>query len=108
MDNSAFVKTFGNTPKVKVLDFFLENDVFDYSKSDVAEQTGISRATLDGFWDSLVKSRIIIESRRIGRAVLYRLNTQLPLVKRLIELDNFLTKQQTDMILKKGKIRLHA
>lgn len=100
MQKSAFVKTFGESPKIKVLDFLLDNRILDWSKSDMAEQTGISRATLDRFFDDLVKQKIIIKTRNIGRAELYKLNKNLPLIQKLIELDILLTKQQ------RGKIKI--
>ncbi len=93
MQKTKFVRTFGSSPRILVLDFLLDNDKLDYCKSDIAEQTGISRATLDGFWNELVKSRIIIKNRNIGRAQLYKLNKSLQLVQKLIELDNFLNNE---------------
>tara|TARA_Y100000310_G_scaffold140165_1_gene139538 strand:+ start:1434 stop:1814 length:381 start_codon:yes stop_codon:yes gene_type:complete len=96
MEESAFIKTFGNTPKIILLDFLLDNDIFDYSKSEIAQHTGISRVTLDRYWDSLIKDQILIQSREIGRATMFKLNKQNLVVKKLIELDNFLTKQEID------------
>ena len=72
--NSIFVETFGETPAVKVLDFFLTFDSFDYSKSQVAEEAGISRITLDKIWKEMVKQRMIVKTRSIGRADMYALN----------------------------------
>lgn len=94
MEESIFVKTFGRTPKIILLDFLLDNDIFDYSKSEIAQHTGISRVTLDRYWDPLIKDKILIKSREIGRATLFKLNKQNIIVKKLIELDNFLTKQE--------------
>jgi len=94
MKDSIFINTFGDTPKIRVLDFLLENEIFDYSKSDIAKHSEVSRATLDTFWDSLIKLEIIVENRRIGRAVLFKLNVENPMVKKLIELDNFLILKQ--------------
>ncbi len=90
---SNFIQTLGRSPKILVLDFLLDNDQLDYCKADIAEQAGLSRATLDRYWDELVKSRIILKSRQIGRAQLYVLNKKLPLVQKLLELDNFLNKK---------------
>jgi len=91
--DSAFVKTFGKSPRIQVLDFLLNNNLLDYCKADIAEQTAISRSTLDTFWNNLIKNKIIIKSRRIGRAELYKLNKKLPIVQKLIELGTFLTKE---------------
>ncbi|NQV00341.1 MAG: hypothetical protein HQ538_06405 [Parcubacteria group bacterium] len=98
MEQSAFIKTFGSTPKVILLDFLLDNDVFDYSKSEIAQHTGISRVTLDRYWDSFIKDKMLIQSREIGRATMFKLNKQNLVVKKLMELDNFLTMQEMNMI----------
>ncbi len=83
---SIFVETFGETPFVKVLDFFLTFDAFDYSKSQVAEETGVSRITLDKIWEELEDKKIIVKTRTIGRAEMYRLNKENTKVKVLLEL----------------------
>lgn len=84
---SVFVETFGESPLVKVIDFFLENYLFDYSKSQVAEQIEISRMTIDKIWEGLIKQEFITKTRVVGRAEMYKLNKSNPKVKALIELD---------------------
>ncbi len=84
--NTIFVETFGETPAVKVLDFLLTFDNFDYSKSQVSEGTGVSRITLDKIWKELVNQKIIVKTRAIGRADMYKLNKENPRVKVLQEL----------------------
>ncbi|MBI2173249.1 MAG: hypothetical protein HYT73_03520 [Candidatus Aenigmarchaeota archaeon] len=84
--NSIFVETFGETPVVKVLDFFLTYDSFDYSKSQVAEETGVSRITLDKIWEELIDKKIITKTRTIGRADMYKLNKEKSKVRVLMEL----------------------
>ena len=34
-DETIFIKFFGRTPVVKVLVFFIDNEAFDYSKTDI-------------------------------------------------------------------------
>lgn len=84
--NSIFIETFGETPAVKVLDFFLTFDSFDYSKSQVSEETGVSRITLDKIWKELLNQKIIVKTRSIGRADMYKLNKENLRVKVLQEL----------------------
>ncbi len=84
---SVFLETFGESPMVKVLDFFLTYQNFDYSKSQAAEETGISRITIENIWEKLIKAKIIVKTRTIGRAELYKINKQNPKVKALIDLD---------------------
>lgn len=83
---SVFVETFGESPQVVVLDFFLLFDRFDYSKSQVARETGVSRVTLEWVWKELEKEKIISKSRKIGRAQMYKLNNEAQTVKVLKEM----------------------
>lgn len=84
---SVLVKLFGSAPLVRVIDFFLTFREFDYAKSQVASETGVSRITIEGIFERLEKSKIIVKTRRVGPAQLYRLNTSNPRVKALIEMD---------------------
>ncbi len=84
---SLLTETFGETPLLKVIDFFLTFREFDYSKTQVAEEVGISRITIEKIWEKLVKDKIVIKTRNIGRAQLYKLNVKNLRVKSLIEMD---------------------
>jgi len=47
MDESLFIRELGiKSPMLKVLDFLMDNESFDYSKTDIAEGCGLSRTTL--------------------------------------------------------------
>ena len=92
MRKSAFIKTFGEAPFIKVMDFLIENYLFDYTKTEVAREVGISRMTIEHIWNYLIKKRMIIRRKKIGNAILYRLNTENIIVKKLRELDLLLTK----------------
>lgn len=94
---SLFIKAMGNSPVIKVLDFLIENRTFDYSKSDIARETGISRITLDSFWENFIKLRIVKKTRTIGRATLYTLNKESESAKKMIELDLALSVAYSNM-----------
>lgn len=70
---------------MKVLDFFLTFSKFDYSKSQVAEETGVSRVTLEKVWNELTRGGIIVKTRSIGRAEMYKLNEKNPVTRTLDE-----------------------
>lgn len=106
--NSIFVETFGETPVVKVLDFFLTFDSFDYSKSQVAEETGVSRITLDKIWEEFVNQKIIVKTRSIGRADMYKLNKENPRVKVLLELSLKLASAFAEEEIEKIKKKVEA
>lgn len=87
MKKSAFIKTFGENPFIKVMDFLIENYIFDYTKTEIAKEVGISRITIEPIWQNLVKQGIIIQTKKIGNAILCRLDTKNPIVIKLRELD---------------------
>ena len=91
IEESMFVKAFGDSPKIKVIDYAIDNHLFDFSKSDVAEGTGVSRTTINQFFGELVKQKMLVKTRKIGRATLYKLNTKLPFVRKLLEIDYLLS-----------------
>ena|SRR3989344_6043018 len=92
-EKSSFRLVFGDSPIVKVMDFFLDNREFDYSLTDIAKNADIGWSTLHGFWKELVTLGIVAKTRRIGRAELYKLNMGSPLVKKLIDLDEDISKK---------------
>jgi len=103
--NSIFIETFGESPLIKVLDFFLTFPSFDYSKTQVADEVGISRITMEKIWKELIKKEIIVKTRSIGRAELYRLNTENPRVKILMKIGIELASSYFEGI--KRKIPVH-
>ena len=105
---SIFVETFGDSPTVRVLDFFLTFGEFDYSKSQVAAETGVSRVTIEPIWARLIKGRLIVKNRVVGRAEMYLLNKASPKVKELLELDSRLGSVAADEQVEEMKIAVKA
>ena len=83
---TLFRKALGDSPKIRVLEFLIEGRELDYSISDIAEGAEIGRTTLFRIFGDLEKSKVIISTRQIGNAKLYKLNTQNLLVQKLIEI----------------------
>ncbi len=88
MENETiFVEVFGNNPIIKVLDFLITFQLFDYPLTEIAKNSGVSYSTLQTFWEKLERNNIVIKTRRVGKSDLYKLNTKNPAVKQLIKLD---------------------
>ena len=83
---TLFRKAFGDTPKIRVLEFLIEGRELDYSINDIAEGANIGRTTLFRIWHDLKKAQIIRHTRDIGNAKLYRLNIENVFVRRIISL----------------------
>jgi len=85
-DISVLIEYFGNHPMIRIVDFLIENKIFDYSKKQIAEEVGISKATFFKYFIKLEEIDIVRVSRRFGKTKLYRINEDSPIVKRLVEL----------------------
>lgn len=92
-EKTSFIMVFGESPVVKVIDFLIDNREFDYSLTDITKGAEIGWSTIHQFWKELVTLGIVKKTRKIGRAELYKLNVESPLVKKLIELDLLVSKQ---------------
>ena len=86
-NGTIFVEVFGNNPIVKVIDFLITFQAFDYPLTKIAKNSGVSYSTLQTFWNKLERNSIVIKTRRIGKSYLFKLNTKNPAVKQLIKLD---------------------
>lgn len=90
---STFLLFFGNTAFNRLLDFLIEHEEFDYSLTEIARNAEVSWSMTNLLWPRLLKHGIAVETRRVGRARMYRLNAKSPLVQRLLKLDWELSKQ---------------
>jgi len=77
---------FGNTPIVKILDFLLDEWDLDFSKADVARETGVSWKTVNEVWRTLEKFGLVEYTRTVNRAKMYRIKKN-DLFKALKKLD---------------------
>ncbi len=84
---SIFIEIFGNNPVIKVLDFLITFQAFDYPMTEIAKNSEVSYSTLQALWNNLVRNNIVIKTRRVGKSDLYKLNTKNPAVQQLIKLD---------------------
>lgn len=83
---TLFRELFGDTPKIRVLEYLLEGRELDHSIEDIAEGAGINRVTLFSMWSKLEESEIITHTRGVGKAKLYKINIKNPYVEILIEI----------------------
>ncbi len=77
---SVFIKTFGDSPMNKILDFLVVFESFDYSMADIAEKSGVGYSTLKILLPELEKKKIIKCTRISGKSRMYKLNLEDPIV----------------------------
>ena len=85
-DKSAFLEFVGDTPVTRLLDFLITGRDFDYTLTDLSTKAGISWTTLNRILPNLLKNSMIIETRKIGRIRLYKINTKNEIVRKIIEI----------------------
>ena len=85
-----------NRPTLRIIDFFLDNPLIDYSKNEVANNLAMSRATFLKYWKQLEKSDALIATRKIGKATLYKLDKTNEIVKPLINLDMTIARKEME------------
>ena len=96
MEESIFVKVLGDTPKIRILNYLIKYRGLDYSMSDIARNSNVGWATLSRLWNEFIKLNIVVQTREIGKAKLFKLNEENPAVTDLIEVYKKLLQQETE------------
>lgn len=105
MEESLFTKCLGNSPPIRIIDFFLDNPILDYSKNEVIRNLGMSRPTFFKYWRELEELGIFKVTRKIGKAKLYKLNEENEIVRKLIELNSLLCKRAMEEAIEREAIK---
>ncbi len=92
-NKSAFLEYFGDTPKLRFLDFLIGNHFFDFNMVDMARESNISYNSLKSFFDGFLEKGIIVKTRRVGKSNMYKLNMENAIVRNFLKFAWFLTKQ---------------
>lgn len=77
---------FGEKPIPLVLDFLRVHKHWDYSLKDISEATGVSFRTLQRIMPGLEGEGIVVRTRTEGRAQMYMIDSNCPIVEKLDEL----------------------
>ena len=90
---SAFLEYFGDTPKLRFLDFLIGNHFFDFNMTDMAKEANISYNSLKSFFNVFLEKGIIVKTRRVGKSDMYKLNMENATAQNFLKFAWFLTKQ---------------
>lgn len=105
-EKSLFVEFMGDSPMMKVLDYLITERELDFSITDMAENAGIGRATLYRIWDGLIENEIILHTRDIGKAKLFKLNLENEKIKKLIEIYDMLVLEELKKHVEPPKVKV--
>ncbi len=96
-EDSIFLDYVGDTPRMRILQHFIEGRDFDYTLTDLLN-AGVSWGTLNSLVPKLLELGIIIKMRKIGRATLYKINSENVMMKQLIFLYDKLITEKLNLL----------
>ena len=80
---------------------------FDYSMKDIAKFSDVSYTALKEIWKELIRRKIVVNRRKVGKARMYKLNRENPQVEKFImyywsvvdlEVDRQLSKKEKALL----------
>ena len=86
-NKSFFVQYFGDLPRIRILDFLIDNLAYDYSLLEIAKGARVAYTTLKDIFPDLIKKGIVKQTRKIGKSRMYQLNRENPAVKVMLAVD---------------------
>ncbi|MBT4825041.1 hypothetical protein HN695_00500 [Candidatus Woesearchaeota archaeon] len=101
-----FLRIFGDTPKLKIMDYLLVNDFYDHSMKDIAKNAEVGYSTLKQFWKQLLNEEIIVFTRQVGKAKMYKLNKNNIFVKEFEKFYWTVTKAYVRKHIAKKKVKI--
>lgn len=106
--DSLLLKAFGYSPKLKIIDIMLTNPFFDFSKEELARELAMSKQTLYKNFKDLEELGVVQYSRQIGRATMYTLNRQHPMVRKIDEMTDEISLQIAEKEMEKQLPKVRA
>ena len=85
MPKSVFLQEEGNTPKNRIWSFLIVHSEYDYSMKDIARYSEVGYTTLKEIWREFKEKKVVVQTRVVGKAKMYRLNLKNPVVNRFID-----------------------
>ncbi|MBU1129010.1 MAG: hypothetical protein KJ949_00060 [Nanoarchaeota archaeon] len=92
-DKSAFLEYVGDTPQLRVLDFFIGNHFFDFPLTEIARESEVSYNSLKVVLPKFLEREILVKSRRVGKSDYYKFNMENEFVKNIIKISWMLVKK---------------
>ena len=95
-NKTIFREFMGNSPQVKVLDFFIDGSLLNngWSIVEIRKETRTGYSTLKKLLPQLVKKKILKVQKKLGKIKFYQLNKNNLVVQRMIAFDWELTKSE--------------
>jgi Fe2+ or Zn2+ uptake regulation protein len=91
-----FKDIFGKGPQTNILDFLLDHPEFDYSISEIAKHSHVSRPTVYKTIDVLLEKQLVVITRAQGNSQLFKVNVGNSLVQKMLNFECEVAKNEQD------------
>lgn len=108
IESGPLERLFNGTSPAKILDFLTVFRDYDYSKMDIAKNSGVSFRHALREIEKLEKLNLIKQTRTVGHAQMYKLNTENPATQHLTKLALQLASTEVDQELSRQEKEQHA
>jgi len=105
LESGPLERLFNGSALAQILDFLTTFREWDYSKSDIAKNSGVSFRTALNLLEKLEALGLIKQTRRVGRAHMYRLDLENEAAKALVALTHELTMIEAKEIVKEELVK---
>ena len=90
---SGIIALYGNSPRMKMIDFFMTFPKNEFTVPELVEGIGMSRTTAFNEIEKLSDNEMIIKSGNVGKSPTYKINTKSPIVYSMQKLVSLRSKK---------------
>ena len=105
MENSLIFRIYGNSLKIKILDFLLSFPKNEFTISDIIEELGMSKTTFYKYFEDLINIGMIKINQEATKPKLYGINLSSPIIQNMRKNIDFLSEEIADKESLKLKIK---
>ncbi|WP_316505579.1 hypothetical protein [Nitrosopumilus sp.] len=81
MEESVLMSIFGESPRMKIIDYLLEFPTNEFTPSDLVKSIGMSRTTVFREIKNLEEQKMINPVSKLGKSPTFRINLKNPIIK---------------------------
>jgi len=76
VNDTILVEVFGTSPETRIISFFMDFPLNDFMQKEVCKATGLNPRTVSARLQKLKEKGVLKETRKVGKATLYKLNRE--------------------------------
>lgn len=80
-NGSVLVSLFGDSPRMKIIDYLLEFPTNEFTLSELVDEIGMSKTTAPKILDDFKGKGMIVKTEKIGKSQPYKINLRNPVIQ---------------------------